>query len=113
MSSFANAHLRDRLEAAALELDLAPVGVVVLEAAPDRLPCGCPMPGSARRTMRPVVAGDPELGYIVTVRAGGRPWCAVVADVVDGLLAANALPASTPSPTRTRLLVAALELDRT
>lgn len=99
------AHTVRQLGVAARELDLEVPGF------------RCPPRTEARRTVTAnrVRTNDPSseiLSWTVAVRhGGGRPWCSTVADMVDGVLAANGLPGGN-TPVRIRLLVAALELDR-
>jgi hypothetical protein len=58
------------------------------------------VPGAAR-TIRRYPAGA-----VVSVRLRGRPFAEVVADMVDGVLAANRVPPPDASRVRTRLTAA-------
>jgi hypothetical protein len=58
------------------------------------------VPGAAR-TIRRFPAGA-----VVSVRLRGRPFAEVVADMVDGVLAANRVPAADAPPVRARLAAA-------
>jgi len=61
----------------------------------------------AARTIRRYPAGA-----VVSVRLRGRPFAEVLADMVDGVLAANQVPAADGPRVRSRL-VAALDADAT
>ncbi|MBI2705911.1 MAG: hypothetical protein HYX32_11580 [Actinobacteria bacterium] len=53
----------------------------------------------------------PDGGATVSVRLRGRPWVAVLTDMIDGVLATNRLPAGDAADARSALWAAAERAD--
>lgn len=66
-----------------------------------------PRLSGADRTLR----RRPDGGATVSVRLRGRPWVAVLADMIDGLVATNQLPAGSAADVRSALWAAAEQAD--
>lgn len=62
------------------------------------------------RTLKRSPRADGDVDVVVSVRIKGRPWVSVLADMIDGVLAANELTGPTAGAARA-VLWAAVELD--